>query len=386
MTAAWRECLDAGMLANFPAGVISKLGGRQNTSDLRLGPGAFIPIETNGMPINQVLMGLPYKDITPGLLSLMQVITEQGKALGSAAEVPVGEGLQNVPVGTMLAQIEQATKMMSAAHKGMHQAQSEEFQMMEDLFRENPEDFWRSNKVCPKDFWNEQKFISALDNCKLVPVSDPNVPSHIHRLMKAVAWVQLVNVPVFGPFLNIKEILLRIVRAMREDPTGVIIDPQPQQQQPDPKVMAAQIKAQSEAAKMPLEMQKLQVETKADAMKSQADTQIARLDLQRSQVDHARDTQKYQVEGVQARHDMQMDQRKQQLDETKAAHDMQMDHVDRQIEAARMSHDAQMAQQQHDLASQQAQTTAHQGEQEHALNVHQALHPPKPAPKPKGKS
>src|SRR5882672_3860354 len=96
MTAAWREALDAGMFANFPAGLIAKLAGRQNTSNLRAGPAEFVPIETNGLPISQVVMGMPYKDVTPGLMTLMDKIIGQAKEVGGTADIPTAEGIQNV--------------------------------------------------------------------------------------------------------------------------------------------------------------------------------------------------------------------------------------------------------------------------------------------------
>src|SRR5260221_3812396 len=228
LTAAWREALDAGMFANFPAGFIAKLGARQNSATFRLSPGEFQPVETNGQPISQIVTGLPYKDVTPGLLALIDKITEQCKSLGTAAEVPAGEGLANIPVGTMLAQIEQATKIMAAAHKGMHTAQSEEFQLLIKLFRRTPEDFWIHNKEAPKDYWTEVKLIEALDTVELVPVSDPNVPSHVHRVAKALGLVQLSTMPQFASRLDPDEVLRRALAAMREDPVGLVVQPPPQ--------------------------------------------------------------------------------------------------------------------------------------------------------------
>jgi len=126
MTAAWRMCLDAGMLANFPAFLIAKLGGRQNTSDMVLNPGTGTPIETNGQPISEIVGQLPYHEAGPGLMALIDKVTDQAKSVGASAEIPVGEGIQNIPVGTMLAHIEMATKLMAATHKLAHQAQDEE--------------------------------------------------------------------------------------------------------------------------------------------------------------------------------------------------------------------------------------------------------------------
>jgi hypothetical protein len=84
MTAAWRLGLDAGMYANFPAFLMDKLAGRQVTSDFRLSPGTGQPIETGGRPIKDVVMELPYHDVTPGLMTLIDKITEQSKSVGGA--------------------------------------------------------------------------------------------------------------------------------------------------------------------------------------------------------------------------------------------------------------------------------------------------------------
>jgi hypothetical protein len=123
-------------------------------------------------------------------MALIDKITEQSKAVGGVADIPAGEGLQNVPVGTMLAQIEQATKIMAAAHKGMHTGAVGRTGTDHRLFREQPEDFWREQGLLRRATGTKQKFLAALDNCNLVPVSDPNVPSHIHRIAKALALVR----------------------------------------------------------------------------------------------------------------------------------------------------------------------------------------------------
>lgn len=226
MTAAWREALDAGMYANFPAFLMSKLAGRQNSSDVRAGPAQGVPIDTNGKPIQEVVMPMPYKDVTPGLMTLMDKITGQAKETGGTPDIPVGEGIQNVPVGTMLAYIENATKVMAAAHKGMCTAQARELQLLLDLFREDPESFWRGNKQ-QIGYWDEQKLLQALDNYTLSPKSDPNTPSHIHRLMKATAIAQLQDSPSYGPLMDATKSLKKVLRAIKEVPEDLMKPPTP---------------------------------------------------------------------------------------------------------------------------------------------------------------
>lgn len=311
MTATWRLSLDTAMFANFPAGLIAKLGGRQLTSDMRLSPASLKAIETNGLPIQQVVMGLPYKDVTAGMMALMDKITGQAKELGGTADIPAGEGLANIPVGTMLANIEQATKVQASAHKGMHQAQGEEITMIADLFREYPEDFWRNNKNCPEGYWNEQKLFQALNTCTLVPKSDPNVPSHIHRVMKAVALVQLIGTPQFTPLMSAKEVLTRALRALREDPTGLVVDPAPQQGPQDLAGQAKMLTAQNQAKKTEADLQKTAIKAQSD--QKVADTKLAtemiihRDDQAGQHADRALAVAKHGLDAQQASHDQALD-------------------------------------------------------------------------------
>lgn len=359
MTTAWREALDAGQFASFPGGVIDKAVNRQNSSDFRVGPGQFQPIELGGRPISQVIMGMPYRDVTPGLMGMIDRITQQAKEVGGVADIPSAEGIANVPVGTMLAQIEQATKVISAAHRGMHAAQALEFKLIIDLFREDPEAFWRANEVAPKDYWNEEKFLQALDDYNLVPASDPNVPSHIHRIAKALALVQVSAMPQFAPYLPMKDVLGRIMRVLRED--IVLIDPPPQQQNPnDPAAVAAQAKlisanAQQQSAQVKAQQVGTDAQTKAAQLAVQKD--IADTDLQKELVIHAADS----------------------------AREAQADARDHALAVASQAADHGLAQQQHGLAVKQhglevaqAQHEAGLGLAQHALDVHQALNPPEP--------
>ena len=138
MTLAWRLALDAGQKASFPAFLFLKGGERQNTNNFAAGPGQGIPIDASGAggDIRNIVMPSPFHDVTPGLMTMIDKVTEASQRVGSTAENPVGEGTQDIPVGTIMAQIEQATKVMAAAHKGMHTAQAEEIQMVVDLFRQ----------------------------------------------------------------------------------------------------------------------------------------------------------------------------------------------------------------------------------------------------------
>ena len=200
LTAAWREMLDAGMYANFPGFLYSDAGARQNTNIFRIPPGGGALIKTGGAPIQDAVMPLPYKDVGPGLMSLVENINQTGMRVGGTSEQAVGEGKQDAPVGTTIALIDQATKIMSSVHKRMHNSQSEEFELLVRCFRENPESFWQKNRR-PARQWDEETFIRAINQVDLVPQADPNTASQTQRLMKVMALKQLqaANPAMYDP-------------------------------------------------------------------------------------------------------------------------------------------------------------------------------------------
>jgi hypothetical protein len=186
-TAAWRELLDLGMFSNFPGFLIVDTGMRQDTNIIRVPPGGGQRIKTNGLPIKDAVMPLPYNmQAAPSLMALVENMVSTGQRVGGTAEMPVGEGKQDSPVGTTLALIEGATKITNSVHKRMHAAQAEELQLLAECFKEHPDSFWQKNRM-PAYPWDEQTFLQALEDCNLVPQADPNTASQIQRLMKLAA-------------------------------------------------------------------------------------------------------------------------------------------------------------------------------------------------------
>lgn len=189
-TAAWRELLDAGMFANFPGFLMSDIGARQDSNIFRVPPGGGAVVKTGGQPIGQVIMPLPYKGPDPALMQLVDNMVQTGQRVGGTAELNVAEGRADVPVGTMLAMVEQAQKVLNSVHKRMHAAQAQEFRLLTRCFKEHPESFWQKNRK-PTFTWDQQTFVQALNDYDLVPQADPNTASYAQRMMKFMALKQL---------------------------------------------------------------------------------------------------------------------------------------------------------------------------------------------------
>jgi len=280
LTAAWREMLDAGMYANFPGFLYADTGARQNTNIFRVPPGGGALVKTGGMPISQAVMPLPYKDVGGGLMSLVDNIGQTGMRIGGTAEQAVGEGKQDAPVGTTIALIDQATKVLNSVHKRMHASQAEEFELLVQCFRENPDSFWQKNRK-PARKWDEQTFLRALDQVDLVPQADPNTASQTQRLMKVVALkqIQAQNPSLYDP-IAIDTAALQAVGW--SNPEQFMI-PASARGAPPPQMM-------QEIAK--LQIQKQEADTKAQAVQGKL-----MLDQAKSNLDKARVMQE-QLKGL----------------------------------------------------------------------------------------
>lgn len=266
VTAAWREMLDAGMFANFPGFLMSDAGGRQNSNIVRVPPGGAAMIKTGGAPINQFVMPLPYKSPDQAFMSLTDNMVQTGQRVGGTSELPVGEGKQDAPVGTTLALIEQATKVLNAVHKRMHTAQSEEFALLVRCFKEHPESFIRKIKT-PATAWTVDTFRQALDDADLVPFADPNTASHTQRLLKIAGLKQLQQ---GNPSLYDAQVIDEAaLKAMGwSNPEQFFLPPEKRQQMPPEmmeKMAEVQIKKQDSDAKM--------LTAQAKAHEAQAKTQ-----------------------------------------------------------------------------------------------------------------
>lgn len=285
LTAAWREMLDAGMYANFPGFIYRKGAGRQNTVDFRVSPGGGIPFDTQDKPIGESIMPLPYKDIGPAFAQFIDGIAQTGQRIGGTAEVSIGEGKQDAPVGTTLALIEQATKVEGAVHKRLHAAQAEEFQLLKECFRENPDSFVKSAKGTMQ--WDANKFVAALDDASIVPMADPNTPSHMHRLMKAQGLVQLDK--AYPGTLNSKEVVQRVMAMMGvDDAEGLMAGGAPP---PNPEVMKGMAELQLKSKQQDADAQNDQAEL---ALKAKA-IQIKQQDSQTKNAMEAQDLHTKQV-------------------------------------------------------------------------------------------
>lgn len=282
VTAAWRLLIDAGMFANFPGFLYVKQLAKQLTNQFRIAPGSGQGIDTAGGDIRASVMPLPYKDPSAVFIQLIDSIATAAQRVGGTAELQIGEGKQDAPVGTTLALIEQATKLMNAVHKRLHQAQGQEFDMLRSLLMEDPEALWRHNRksnvlkvlteeagLLPiaqqqEEAAERQKklFLAALNDLSIVPAADPNTSSQTERYMKVVALRQMAGT---NPSISMDAVDKRAMQIMGiEDGDSFFKPPvDPNTQPPNPEQLIAQSTVMAAQARM------LDAQTKAQTTQAQ---------------------------------------------------------------------------------------------------------------------
>ena len=183
-TSILRQLIDAGTLANLPAGFKAR-GLRIKGDDRPIEPGEFRDIDLPGGAIRDNILPLPFKEPSPTLAQLMGVLVEEGRRIASIADLQIGEGNQEAPVGTTIALIERSMKVMSAVHARLHNSLRREFKLLASIIRdtlpEYPYDVGEDSLIARSDFD---------DRVDIIPVSDPNATSFAQRIMQQQAALQ----------------------------------------------------------------------------------------------------------------------------------------------------------------------------------------------------
>jgi hypothetical protein len=222
LTDIQRQLIDAGTLKTFPGGLKAK-GMPLENNNKAIGPCEFLEINTNGMPIQDCVMLMPYGEPSAVLMQLRENLVQSTAALGSTAEAAVPESAQNAPVGTTLALIEVQNRVMSTVLRSLHASLGTELKMLFKLFGEYLPDAPYPFSVPGKDSAIMRKDFN--DRFNIVPVSDPNVLTSTHRLMRAQALLNLAN---SAPQIHdMREAYRRMYEAMNMDNIDKILLPVP---------------------------------------------------------------------------------------------------------------------------------------------------------------
>jgi len=223
-TSILRQLIDAGTLANLPAGFKAR-GMRIRDEDDPLQPGEFRDIDTTGGSLRENLIPLPIKEPSNVLMQLLGILVDSGKRFAAIADMNIGDVNQAMPVGTTVALLERGTKVMSAIHKRLHYSQKLEFNLLAKVFGESLPPVYSFQVGSGQNQIKLQDFDDRVD---IIPVSDPNIFSQSQRVTLAQELLQMVqsNPQVHGP-MGIYEAYRRMYAALGVDNVDALLMPPP---------------------------------------------------------------------------------------------------------------------------------------------------------------
>jgi hypothetical protein len=187
-TSLIRQLIDAGTLSNLPGGLKAR-GLRVKGDDTPIAPGEFRDVDVPSGSIRDNIMALPYKEPSQVLATLLDKITEEGRRLGSIADMNVSDMSANSPVGTTLAILERQLKVMSAVQARVHYAMKQEFKLLKGIIR----DYTPLEYEYDPAGGDRKAKQADYDLVEVIPVSDPNSSTMAQRIMQYQAVIQLAQ-------------------------------------------------------------------------------------------------------------------------------------------------------------------------------------------------
>ena len=343
-TSVLRQLIDAGTLANLPAGFKAR-GMRIRDHDQPLQPGEFRDVDVTGTSIKESLLPLPYKEPSQVLFALLGFSVDAGKSFAAIADMKMGEGNEQNPVGTTLALIERGTKVMSAIHKRLHYAQRIEFNMLARIFQlylppEYPYQVVGGNRMIKQADFD--------DRVDIVPVSDPNIFSMAQRVTLAQQQLQLATA---APQMhNLREAYRRMYSAMGVDNVDSILKPDPEMPKPmSPAIENSSAMRGQQPKAFPMQDHMAHMQAHAEFMFTrmvQINPQLYAM-LQSHVSEHISIMASEQIEKEFAQQFQQLQQQMQQAQDPQMQQQMQqqMDQLTNQAAAKQAQTEAQMTQQ-----------------------------------------
>lgn len=276
-----------------------KLKGAKVSGDQIMKPGQYLDIDADIEDISKAIKPINFPTPSPIVIEYIQLLTKIAEEIISIGDLMTGDSSpQNSPVGSTLAMIEQANKVISAQHKSLYESLSNELQIMYDLnydFLPEEDQFiipGKAGVILRSDFDGK---------VGVLPTADPSVSSFQQRMAVDQAAMQLASIPEFKPF--VKEggypLLMRMLKNIQfqnvescfvsEQDAVQMIQQQQQNPPPNPELMkvqvmqqdsqvkaqTAQANAQQSQAQLQMDQQKMQM----DAQKAQSDSQLAQMQM-----------------------------------------------------------------------------------------------------------
>jgi chaperonin GroES len=218
--------MDSGHLSSLGGGFIGAQNFRIKGGAQRIRPGEYRHVNFTGDDVRKGIVAMEFPGPSPVLFQVLGMMIEAGREITSVSNVMTGDmGRQNMPVGTVMALIEQGQMVFTASYKRIYRALQDEFELIARLNRKN---------VTPQRYQamlDEQADPAAdfdLSNMDIVPIADPKAVTSMQKMGRAQFLLELAKEGMVDP----QEAIARVLDAASiEDIEALMPKPDPRQEQ-----------------------------------------------------------------------------------------------------------------------------------------------------------
>jgi hypothetical protein len=231
-TGALRELLDAGAMASLQGGFVSR-DANLREERLEIEPGKWKVVDATSEDLAKAFFTPPFREPSPALFQLLSFLTSRAEKFTSTTELMTGDTNAKAPVGSTVAVIEQAGKVFSTIHRGMHMAMAQELRLRLALVQE-----YMPVEGYPYDVDGMHEGVLAEDfapGVSIQPVSDPNIFSSAQRVAIAQSVYEMAtqNPDIIKKDVAVRRVL-EAIRVPDVDELMVVNEPTPPPKPMDP--------------------------------------------------------------------------------------------------------------------------------------------------------
>lgn len=181
-----RLLMDSGVMSSFSGGLVQGL--RTKDGVIRVRPNEYQNCEVAGLPLNQAVFPMPAKEPSQVLAVLRDGVKADAKNIASIADPDIAANGE-VPVGTIIALLQEKQKVMTAIQARLHRSLKKEFAILDRVIQQQLSDSvgGEEDKEYPYEVMGGARIIKLADfkdtlTCQ--PVSDPNMSTFSLQFLK----------------------------------------------------------------------------------------------------------------------------------------------------------------------------------------------------------
>ena len=216
--------MDSGHLSSLGAGFIGTQNFRVKGGVKRMKPGEYQMVNVAGDDIRKGIVPLNFPEPSPVLFQVLGMMIDAGREMASISDVMTGDaGRQNMPVGTVMALIEQGMMVFTASYRRVFRSMQREFSMIAKLNRENlsPQKY---NMFLDGEEEADPRADFDLNDMDIQPVADPKSVTSMQKMARAQFLLDLANTGMIDPAEAVQRVL---EAAAIEDAEELIPKPDP---------------------------------------------------------------------------------------------------------------------------------------------------------------